>query len=254
GVRADGNPAGWEDLARASGEMSEVLNRGQHQQEARADLSTVMKDYVAGALTLADGGDHANGLPPIQVGSDRAVLRDPSACAPGPQAVPTSPTPLVDHVGHDRLHPADILGTQLVRTRLGEASRNQHLAVDADRADAEVQGWQQRFAHSYPVQVGTTLVNQIQATAGEVRGLLQHIRSAADVLDQGWENQTTHHRLALTMRILLGAFLVFLAADIVAVIKEWIRWDYALWIGLGIFALWAVITGSLFFTGQRALF
>ncbi|HLQ82006.1 MAG TPA: hypothetical protein VK103_00605, partial [Bacillota bacterium] len=254
GVRADGNPAGWEDLARASGEMSEVLNRGQHQQEARADLSTVMKDYVAGALTLADGGDHANGLPPIQVGSDRAVLRDPSACAPGPQDVLTIPTPLVDHVGHDRLHPADILGTQLVRTRLGEASRNQHLAVDADRADAEVQGWQQRFAHSYPVQVGTTLVNQIQATAGEVRGLLQHIRSAADVPDLSGEIQAKQHRLALAMRILLGAFLVFLAADIVAVIKDWIRWDYALWIGLGIFLLWAVITGSLFFTGQRALF
>lgn len=254
GVRADGNPAGWEDLALASSQMSEVLNRGQHQQEARADLSSVMKDYVSGALTLADGGDHANGLPPIQVGPDRAVLRDPSECAPGPQDVLTIPNQLVDHVGYDRLHPADILGTQMVRTRLGEASRNQHLAVDADRTDAEVQGWQQRFGRSYPVQVGTTLVNQIQSTAGEVRGLLQHIQSAADVPDLSGEIQAKQQRLALAMRILLGAFLVFLAVDIVAVVKDWIRWDYALYIGLGILAVWAVITGALFFTGQRALF
>lgn len=254
GVRADGNPAGWEDLALASSEMSDLLNRGQNQQEARADLSVVMKDYVAGALTLADAGDHANGLPPIQIGTDRGVLRDPSDCAPGPQDQLVIPTHLVDHVGYATLHPSDILGTQAVRGRLGEASRNQHLAVDADRTDAEVQGWQQRFARSYPVQVGSMLVQQIQNTAGEVRGLLQHIQAAAAVPDLSGEIQAKQQALALAMRIFLGAFLVFLALDIVAVIKEWIRWDYALGIGIGIFVVWAVLTGALFFTGQRALF
>jgi len=254
GVRADGNPAGWEDLALASGEMSDLLNRGANQQEARADLSVVMKDYVAGALTLADAGDHANGLPPIQIGADRGVLRDPSDCAPGPRDALTIPTHLVDHIGYSRLHPSDILGTQTVRGRLGEASRNQHLAVDADRTDAEVQSWQQRFARSYPVQVGTILVQQIQNTAGEVRGLLQNIQSAAAVPDLSGEIQAKQQRLALAMRIFLGAFLVFVGLDIVAVIKQWIAWEYALGIGIGIFVVWAVLTGGFFIVGQRALF
>ncbi|MFW6598191.1 hypothetical protein ACQBAU_15935 [Propionibacteriaceae bacterium Y2011] len=254
GVRADGNPAGWEDLALASSEMSELLNRGAPQEETRHDLSLVVKDYVAGALTLADAGDHANGLPPIQIGPDRAVLRDPSDCAPGPQDTLQLPAQLAEQLGTDRLHPADILGTAMTRTRLGEASRNQHLAVEADRVDAEIQGWQQRFARSYPVQVGNTLVSQIQHTAGEVRGLLQNIQAAAAVPDLSGEIQAKQERLALTMRILLIAFLVFVGFDVVAVIQGWIAWDIALYIGLGIFAVWAVLTGGLFFTGQRALF
>ncbi|HIT76947.1 MAG TPA: hypothetical protein IAA98_15320 [Candidatus Avipropionibacterium avicola] len=254
GVRADGNPAGWEDLALASSQMSEALNQGQHQQAAPADLSTVMKDYVAGAMTLADGGDHAHGMPPIQIGPDRAVLRDPSDCAPGPQDNLQIPTHLVDQVGYPSLHPSDLLGTQMARARLGEASRNQHLAVEADRVDAEIQGWQQRFARSYPVQVGNTLVRQIQSTAGEVRSLLNNIQSAAEVPDLSGEIQAKQRSLALAMRIVLGAFLVFLAADIVVAVKDLILVKHAVWIGIGLLLLWLIVTGAMFFTGQRALF
>lgn len=258
GVRADGNAAGWQDLAAAAGEMAELLNRGapgelgRHQ--ARHDLSSVMQDYVAGARTLADGGEHAAGLPPVQVGPDRGVLREAADCAPGPDEELVIPPHLVDHVGQHRLHPADLLGIQTTRGRLAVASRNQHLAVETDRTDAEIQGWQQRHARSYPVQVGMGLVGQIQATAGEVRELLGSIRAAGQVPDLSGEIQARQQRLALYMRILLGLFVGFVVLDVVAVINTWIRWDIAIGIGVGIFALWGVLTGALFFTGQRALF
>lgn len=254
GVRADGNPAGWEDLALASSQMSEALNQGQHQQAAPADLSVVMKDYVAGALTLADGGDHAHQMPPIQIGPDRAVLRDASDCAPGPQDNLQIPTHLHDHVGSAQLHPSDILGAQMARAKLGEASRNQHVSVEADRVDAEIQGWQQRFSRSYPVQVGTTLVRQIQSTTAEVRSLLQNIQSAAEVTDLSSEIAAKQRGLAMAMRIVLGAFLVFLAVDIVAGVKDWLALGPVIWIGVGLFLLWAIVTGAMFFSGQRALF
>ncbi|MDN5726545.1 MAG: hypothetical protein L0G99_11530 [Propionibacteriales bacterium] len=257
GVRADGNPAGWEDLAIASAEMSEVLNQGQPHQEQQYDLSVVMKDYVGGALTLADGGDHASGLPPIQIGADRGVLRQAADCAPGPQDALQIPAHLADQVGHTRLHPSDILGAQAVRGRLQQAGRNEHLAVESDRVAQDIGSWQQRFATSYPVQVGSILVRQIQATAGEVRGLLQGIQQAAHVPDLSGEIQARQRTLAMLIRVILAFLVVFVIADIVVVANQWIdgfTWTIGLWWGLGVFVVCAVAIGILFFVGQRELF
>lgn len=257
GVRADGNPAGWEDLAVASGEMSDLLNQGQPRQEQQHDLSLVMKDYVGGALTLADGGDHASGLPPIQIGADRGVLRNASDCAPGPQDALQIPPHLADQVGYNRLHPSDILGAQTVRGRLQQAGRNEHLAVEADRVGQDIGTWQQRFGASYPAQVGSILVRQIQATAGEVRGLLQSIQQAAHVPDLSGEIQARQRTLAMLIRVILAFLIVFVVADIVVVANKWIDGftpSIGLWWGLGVFVVCAVAIGLLFFVGQRELF
>ncbi|HLT60760.1 MAG TPA: hypothetical protein VK020_06175, partial [Microlunatus sp.] len=268
GIRPDGTGADWRDWGRASAELAGAIGEApgpgtpgpagtgpDPAAAGRHDFSALWQDYLAGAFTLADGGERSPELPPIQVGVDRAVLADPADVVPGPEArwrLPGQFSAEQVASGQAQVAPYDVLGVQAARERLNPPEGQ--LTPELDRARAGLEGWLGRYRSGYAGKVGRRLGRAVADTRAEVGTILAALAQAGTEDEPSDDLRRRMRRLTWWMRGLL----VGLAA--VIVILALLGWAEALTgqtVTLSIVAavvVWLVGSFVVFFVGQRELF
>lgn len=256
GVTAEGIPANWEQVGLASNQISDVLldvdaNRSH---EVRYDLSDLWRDYAAGALTLCDAGDRAQGLPPIQIGASRGVLRstaDAVASEHDAFRVPDSVAPMVETRS---VAASDPLGIEDLQRKLLEAERDAGVGHDARQTLGELSRWRARAQRSYGAQVGGTLALALGSARAEAADLLRRIEAAGDIDAIDGAATAKQKRLALWMKVFAGVFLAVLVIAAALTGTKVISFTTGAVIAAVALVSWAVATVWTFMIGQRELF
>jgi hypothetical protein len=257
GVTPDGLPASWLEVGDAAETLDRVLENagipGEHQ--ARADMSSLWQDYAAGALTLADGGERTSELPPVQVGPQRAVLRHASYAVPDARArFVEIPPHLAAAMNLEGVEPFDVLGVHSLERRLQKAASDPSMGLPASATLLDLRQWMQRFSDSYATQVGSRIGHALTAVASEVQTLLIRVRKAASGDELLTSVLGRQRKLAVTMKVLLAAFLVGLAVGVFLVSTLLIELGVGAVAGAILFFVWVLTTFLVFVYGQRELF
>src|SRR5215217_2204320 len=145
--------ANWQHLAASADTLNTALGGAPPQHLAQRDLSALWMDFVAGALTLADGGRRAAGLDPVPVGSGVGVLAVASDVVPtAAESFSAIPTSLSAVIGVSSVEPADVLGVADLRERLQRAYSDPAAGVEARTAGTELEDWHRFVSKSYAWQ------------------------------------------------------------------------------------------------------
>lgn len=257
GVGPDGLPVSWLEIRDAAAALDKVLEDAgmPREHQAPADLATFWQDYAAGALTLIDAGERVSALPPVQIGTQRAVLRHTSGAVPGAASgFSDIPSPLAAAIHLDALAPYDVLGTLSMEERLQRAAGDPNLGIPASTALDALRRWKLASEESYAVRVGTKIGQSLISVRSEVQQLLNQIRRAASADDMLADVLARQKKLALWMKILLGALLVGSVVTAVLVAREDIELSTGAAVWAGLVLAWLVAALLIFMNGQRDLF
>lgn len=257
GVGRDGLPVSWLDVRDAAATLDKLLDDAGMAREHRApaDLASFWQDFADGALTLVDAGERVTALPPVQVGTQRAVLRHTSASVPGPgSGFSEIPSPLAAVIESDSLEPYDVLGILSMEERLRRAAGDPNLGISASTALEALRRWKLVSEESYAVRVGTKIGQSLNSVRNEVQQLLNQIRRAANADDMLAGVLTRQKKLALWMKILLGALLLGLAITGVLVARDDLELLQGIGICSGLAVVWLIVALVIFMNGQRELF
>lgn len=255
GVRADGTPAHWQDLSGAAAQLAEALQHAGVQQEhyVRDSQQNTWRDYVSAALTLADAEERAPGLPPIQIGANRGVLRRASDIVPTARFTEL-PRHLAGYAELSDLEAYDVVGVHDLTTRLERDAVDPVNGATASTALAELNAWKQRSGTSFAAYAGARLAQALTTTRTEIGTLLQRILSAADptsAIDRAKESQRKNARVLL---IMLGIAIAVVAAVAVLGMIGIIGMTW-MWIAIGgVVLAWAIASLIAFIRGQQQLF
>ncbi|WP_315914554.1 hypothetical protein [Arthrobacter sp. lap29] len=257
GIAPDGMPASWLDVREAAIGLDKVLeNAGMpREHEIHADLSSLWQDYAAGALTLADAGERVPSLPPVQIGTERGVLRSPHSAVPrAADSFSNVPAHLNASMSLSPVPPYDVMGIYNTEQRLQTASADPNLGVPASTALNAMRGWKQYFADSYAVHVGNRIAQFLISTTSELQVVLQRIRQAGDAADSLAPVLQAQKKLATWMKIILGIAVVAVIVTVVLLLTATIEGGVAAAIIGGIVILWLITALIVFMRGQRELF
>ncbi|GAB3765014.1 hypothetical protein [Microlunatus parietis] len=251
GIRPDGTGADWRDWARASNELAGVIGESGGSGElsaGRHDLSTLWQDYLAGAYTLADGGERISDLPPLQVGADRAVLADPAQVVPGPQHRWKAPGQL----GGADLAPYDLLGMHAAQARLNPPEGQ--LTPELDRARAGLDGWLGRYRSAYAVKVGQRLGRAVSDARDEAQAILSSLAQAGQDDEPSDDLRRKMRRLTWWMRGLLIGLAVVIGILLLLGGFEALTWETVTIAIVAAVVVWLLGSCAVFFVSQRELF
>jgi len=257
GVTSNGLPVGWAELSEAADAIDEALEEpGQvREHHAISDFSSLWKEYSAGALTLADGGERVEGLTPVQIGTRRAVLRTAALCVPSPDArFDEIPGHLAAHIGVASVEAYDILAINNLHQRLTIVQQEPGLGLEAGRTIEALSLWNNANKGSYAARVGSTLGESLMRTADEIKVLLRDLKAAGATEDIPAAIAARQSKLARTMRIVSIIFGV--VAVIIGVVFA-IGYISAAIAGIaaGVTVLtWFISLVVTFYRGQRDLF
>lgn len=257
GVTSSGLPVGWEDLAEAGVRLEHALATPgvQRSHESVASLAGVWKDYVLGALTLADGGNRSPALPPVRVGAACGVLRDVSDCVPGSDAdFQDIPGYIAATVGTSRVAAADVLGAHALMRRLEHLAQDPATSLEAERTRQALAEWQRQRQRSYSAQVGGVLAARLLDLGAEIRRLIAGLAEAARAQEPDAASRLRQRRLARVMKILLAGFVVAVLGAVTLGVLEIITWTVAAIIGAAALLVWFITSFLVFMNQQRDLF
>lgn len=250
-----GGKADWRDVGRASANLDQLLdNGGPRTHEIAGDFTPVWSDYVEAGMTLVDAGERSGNLP-IQVGTERGVLRRMSDCVPGPEEAFTAIGPRVAAaIGISSVRAADPLGMHTLQLRLRGLGSQPSLARDADATLRELEQWQATHQHSYAARTGAMIGQQLLRTSEEVTGLIGRVQNSGAVDVSNRTTELRQKRIASWMRGLLGSFgglaVVAVVLGFVGILTWWSVLVAAL---IGV-VCWLGGSLGLFLIGQRDLF
>lgn len=236
GRTASGGVAGWSDMGAATAQLNSLVGVGAHQLGGGDDLSQVWQDYAGGAFTLADAAQHVEGVPPIMVGPNRAVVTDVADLVPGPSRRFTAiPGPVAAAVRTDGVDATDPLGIVDLANRLAALQSDPDLALAARGTLDELHAWQRVLGRSYGVAVGERLKDAFLAALTDVRQLMQRVRNRPHLPDDSTESVPAYVKWIQFALLLLAGVGLGVAVFIGAVTHK----DAA------DFPLWAMIVGGL---------
>ncbi|OYO18092.1 hypothetical protein CGZ93_16180 [Enemella dayhoffiae] len=246
--------ADWQDLNRATASLDQALDGGKRTHEIAGDFSAVWSDYVDAGLTLVDAGERSANTP-IQVGTERGVLRRMSDCAPGPdEAFRQIPPRVAAAVGISDVRAADPLGQHTLQMRLRGLAAEPSLARDADATLRELETWQQRHRHSYAARTGAMIADTLMSTAEEVRGLAQLVSRGNTGDLSNSRTAARQKQIAAWLRTLFFGWIGLSLLLVVGGFLNFVTWgSVALASGIGL-VVWLVGSLVLFLIGQRDLF
>lgn len=258
GVAADGLPARWHELAGAADAIGEVFEDDPRSREhqTRTDLSTTWADYAAAALTLADAGERVAELPPVVIGTQRAVLRRADLIVPAPEArFDGVPGHIAARVDSDPVDAYDVLAINDLHRRLVSVQNDDlQLGLDASRSDDELLAWTAKHRTSFATRVGEAIGGAIQRTNDEIRDLLERFKAASGGDETDRAALDTQARLARFIRVVSVVFLALIVVDVVLFARHSIEPKW-FWIALAVLVvIWFLIGSITFYRSQRELF
>lgn len=253
GRTSSGRMAGWAEIGAASSALSGALFDPSGQlADADSDLSQVWQDYSRAALTLADAGTRSRDLPPIQVGSARAIVKYASDVVPGPSAAFRAiPGPVSAAVEVDGVDATDVLGIVDLSNRLTELESSPDLGVGARSTLTELGAWRRNAGRSFGVAAGQRLGDAFYAAYNEVQHLLHQVNSAvAPPPEPDQRNKSLGRAVQATVIAILLVIALFSYLTVEQGLAWWVSLIVVvalLLIGLGA-CLWG------FIQSQRAIF
>lgn len=251
GRTANGEYAGWADIGAASSQLSGALDQTENIHDNGADLSGVWQDYTRAALTLADAGTRSSDLPPIQVGSARAIIAAADDVVPGPTSRFTAiPGVIAAAVQSDGVDATDPLGIRDLRARLSELERTPDQGLAARAVLTDLNEWERRTSRSFGVAVGHRLAGAFGNSYGEVQQLLERLRTAQQPPEPQSSNMALARAIQVTLVILLLVSGVFAYFAIDGVLDWWV----ALLVVLALFVIWFGACAFMFIRTQRQMF
>ena len=247
--------ANWQHLGRSADTLNTALGGAPPQHLAQRDLSALWMDFVAGALTLADGGRRAAGLDPVPVGSGVGVLAVASDVVPSAaESFSSIPTSLSAVIGVSSVEPADVLGVADLRERLQRAYSDPAAGVEARTAGTELEGWQRFVSKSYAWQVGSILADFLHRARGEVARLVGEIQQATNRVSADARLQARQRAIGVILKTFFWALVLILVVLAGIAAAGWVRWPFALWTGGVMLGLYILASLALFLFSQRDLF
>jgi len=235
--------------------MEQGLASLPQEQVVHSDLSQVWQDYVGGALTLMDGGQRQPSMPPVQIGTQRGVLRRSSLCIPDhPHAFTEIPGALSSVVRVRAVAPADTFAAHRLWEHLDRLSSDPHFGVEAEQTKQALQKWASQNQRTYVAQCAGPLAAALVELTREIAGLREVLERASS--SPAADNATKQHlvRMAKRLRWLLFGFaglVVLLVVGGIAAILGWVLVSVLCLIALG---AWLGSSLAVFLLGQRALF
>ncbi|WP_407441018.1 magnesium transporter [Rhodococcus sp. (in: high G+C Gram-positive bacteria)] len=251
GVDSDGRKVAWADYASASRQIGAALDSATGAvHRAAPDLSALWRDYARAALTLADARERSAGLPPVQVGAHRAVLRSASDIVPGPADDFDDIPGVVSATLHAHTVEApDILGLDEFREQLRGLEQDPVIGLDARRTSSAVKAWMQRGRRSFAVGFGTILTNRLAADVTEAQAILKRLENAEELRDPAEES--AEHQRTMFWRVRITTIVLVLLAVLSGVLawRQVISW----WYGGPLIALCVLVwAGVVAWICQRA--
>lgn len=253
GRTSSGRVAGWAEIGAASSALSGALFDPSGQlADADSDLSPVWQDYARAALTLADAGARSRDLPPIQVGSARAIVKHADEVVPGPSAAFRSiPGPVSAAVEVDSVDATDVLGIKDLSNRLNELESSADHGVGARSTLTELNTWRRNSGRSFGVAAAQRLGDAFYGAYNEVIHLLHQVNTAvAPPPEPDQRNKSLGRAVQATVlsMLLVTALFIYLT----------VRHDLAWWISLiAIVSLLIISVGAClwgFIQSQRTIF
>ena len=212
GVNASGQTAGVGDLYEVAADVRERLVSVMPPAEGvTADLSGFWTDVAAGALSLADGGDHGSTVGPLTVGGNPRVVRDAALVAPAPVDAFELPPAVGARLGSSQVSPYDQLAQQHASETLAQVAPS-HPAND------ELTRWRQRTAGSYTGLLGGRLAIDVEHRRQALGGLLDQLRRDEGAINQDEVERPLRKARGIVLRTLGG--LVVIAVLIVLVARS----------------------------------
>lgn len=253
GQLADG-AADWRQVGRASANLDQLMeSSGPRTHEIAGDFSAVWSDYVESGLTLMDAGERSR-TTPIQVGTERGVLRRMSDCVPSPQEAFPIPPRIAAAIGINDVRAADPLGQHTFIARVRQLGNQPSLARDADATLREFETWSQSTRHSYAARTGAMIADQLMQTSQEVQHLMGLVSPNNQVDLANARTQARQKSIAAWMRGILFSFVGLIIVLAVLTGIGMLTW-WGLLIGIaGGLLVWLGGSFLLFVQGQRQLF
>lgn len=257
GVTPSGLPASWLDLASAADAIEDVIeDTGEvREHHALSDHSELWKEYAAGALTLADAGDRVQGMAPVQIGSQRGVLRSVELCVPPPSSRFTEiPGHIAAQIEIDSVDAFDVLAVNNLHARLTHLQREAAIGLEVGGTLQALQAWNSLHKGSYAARVGSVLGEAVVSTAAEIRALLDGLKKAAASEDLPAAIAARQKKLGRALQII--SLLFAIAGIAVGVVFGFglISATVALIAAAGVLVGWLGVAIITFLRGQRELF
>ena len=204
------------------------------------------------AGVLADAGTRSRDLPPIQVGSARAIVKHADEVVPGPSAAFRSiPGPVSAAVEVDSVDATDVLGINDLSNRLNELESSSDHGVGARSTLTELNTWRRNSGRSFGVAAGQRLGDAFYGAYNEVLQLLHQVNTAvAPPPEPDQRNKSLGRAVQATVlsMLLVTALFIYLT----------VRHDLAWWISLiVIVSLLVISVGAClwgFIQSQRTIF
>lgn len=257
GVTASGLPASWLDLADAAEALEDVLDEAGEAREhhAMSDLSSLWKEYCAGAFTLADGGDRVPGLSPVQIGTQRAVLRTVDLVVPSPASrFTTIPGHLAARIEIDAVDAFDVLAINNLHQRLSHLQSEPALGLEVGGALEALGNWNTAHRGSYAGRVGSVLGEAVVRAGEEIKDLIEKLKAAGAAEDPVNTMAARQKRLSRTLRV-LGIVAILLGIAVGAAFGFGLLEEtLAIILGASVLVVWFIASVATFMNGQRDLF
>ncbi|NMN95063.1 magnesium transporter [Antrihabitans stalactiti] len=210
GVTAQGAPAGLDDIAAASDRLGAMLGGGMDDHDVRSDLSSVWDDYANGALTLADGGERSPGMPPIQIGANRAVMRSVTDCVVAESERFEVAGPLAAVIGISSVSPNDVYAINTLAATLSRAEGDPVVGFEAKNTGMALKEWATVTGRSYGAQVGRAILESLAVTTREVRELIGRMEGRTGAPDISTQARARQRMLAMCIKLFGGLLFVAL--------------------------------------------
>ncbi|MDO5051567.1 MAG: hypothetical protein Q4E05_01590 [Pseudoclavibacter sp.] len=256
GVVAGGMPAGWTDFRAAVSSLDRALDGGASGDHAAyPDLSGLWQDYAAAAMTLADAGERAQGLAPLQIGGQPGIMRRVERIVPGAAlSFHGLPPHVAAGVGASGVEPFDVLGAHDLQRRMRVVAEQPLMSVDASGALERLGSWRQEHGASFASRVGERIAGALTAVQQEIRTLYEQLSRIAAPDDLLARFQERQQQLTNVMWVLGIMFVVGIAVAITFGAVGLYEWWTAVLVVLGLLLLWFVAGLIVFLQGQRDLF
>ena len=219
------------------------------------DLGAFWRDFVGGALTLADGGQHVHGIEPVQQGAAPGVLRDTASIVPPPDRQLMLGGAIAARVHSAPIDPTDAFTARRVRLELEHLVATDPALGAAAAQDLErLQDWFRPHAQTFAGRIGDHLARCSIEASDEIDQNRAILEQAAGTAGVGAQVERAQVKLARRQRWLVVGLVVALVAIVAGVVLAVLAPLVALLLGLcsvlGWFggALWS------FMSSQRELF
>jgi len=251
GVLPDGRPASWQDIGEAVDELA-AGSGASH--SAHEDLTQLWQGYAAAALTLCDAGERNAGLPPVEIGARKGVLRRREDAVPGRNDRFTDvPAHLAAIVGSPDIAPYDVLEADDLEQRLAAQASQPGSGVAASTSLDMLRRWRRQFSASFSVRVGTRIAQALTSVRTEVAQILERLRDYSDdELDERMAR--SQRKLALVLRILFIVLIVLVAIVGLLLVLSVFGIPLALNLVAGLVFSWLLSSFIVFLRGQSAVF